>query len=493
MKQKILYTVNTNTIFYLLFTLFILIRVLFLNYNSAFNDEAIYIVIGRMGLFASDWWSYGASSWMAGLPYIYPALTSMVYQTGGLIASRLLNVVLSILLIEETLRFTQLLNLFDKKTNYIAGLVATFLVGFSSIGMFVSRLATYDLPSFLLFMFSINSFLRAGKYKNGKYYFLSFLTFFLSFLTKITTIFFIPVLLIFSVLIINRRIKIHKKLAKLYFFIPFAIGMFIYTILIAPNLFAYMETQKGLGLANNYSEITKEIWKTSGLLISVAVPSIFLFITRKKTAQLVSLLFLASVIPISHFVLKRLHTLDKHLFITNIFLSVITAYAVAHVINQYKKPFGLFLKKLYLKNNTISFINQLIILLPALVYILFSYTQLIKLEHQWKNSSDVQKFLSQNVSKDDKVLTENGASITLALYGILPLPQNVVTFDWIDYSGLSGEKAYIQALDDKYFDYIELNDEDHLYDNLKNEIRQRLTGNYSLVYERDGFEVFKKI
>jgi hypothetical protein len=38
-----------------------IIRILNLNYNTAFNDEAIYIVIGRMGLFASDWWSYGAN------------------------------------------------------------------------------------------------------------------------------------------------------------------------------------------------------------------------------------------------------------------------------------------------------------------------------------------------------------------------------------------------------------------------------------------------
>ena len=93
-----------------------LIRVINLNYNSAFNDEGIYIVVGRMGLFENDWSSYGANFWMAGLPYIYPPLSALAFQTGGLIGSRLLNIFFGVFLVEEIYR------LFDKKTNQVAGI-----------------------------------------------------------------------------------------------------------------------------------------------------------------------------------------------------------------------------------------------------------------------------------------------------------------------------------------------------------------------------------
>lgn len=492
MKEKIIHTLGSNTPYYFLLLIFAFMAIFNINYNSAFNDEAIYIVIGRMGLFGSDWWSYGASQWMAGLPYIYPVLTSLVYQTGGLIASRLLNVVFAILMVEEVFRFSNLLKLSDKKTVFISSLTAAFLVGFSSIGMFVGRLATYDMPSFLLLLFSINSFLKAGKHKNGKYYFLSFLTLYLSFLTKITTAFFFPPLLIFSLFIIKRRSKLHKKLAKYYFFIPFAAGIVLYTIFYSQNLLSYMASQRALGLTQDYSEIFGVIQKTSGFIILLAIPSAILIMRHKKYLKLFTLLTLAGVIPLSHLILKRLHTLDKHLLLTNIFLSVIVGYAITYFVVKYKRKFDKFLKKFKLKNNAITALHYLVILVPAFFYIKFSYDQLNQLEHQWKDSTNVEQFLMQNVSQDDKILTQSGSAIVLALYDILPLPKNAVTLDWIDYSGLTNERAYIQALEDKYFDYIELNSEESLNDNLLTEIRQRLDGNYSLVYNKNGFEVFKK-
>src|SRR4030043_1808519 len=162
-----------------------IVRVINLNYNSAFNDEGVYIVVGKMELFTGDWWSYGANLWMAGLPYIYPPLTALAYQIGGLMGSRFLNVIFGVLLIEEVYRFTRLINLFDEKVNQLAGLIAAFLVGFSAIGFYVSELATYDILSFFLLLFAINSFLKAKRYENGKYYFLTAITLLIAFLTKI--------------------------------------------------------------------------------------------------------------------------------------------------------------------------------------------------------------------------------------------------------------------------------------------------------------------
>ena len=77
-----------------------LLRVVNLNYNSPFNDEAVYIVIGKMGVFGGDWFSYNAKNWMAGFPYFYPTLTALSYITGGIVGSRFLSVMFGIMSIE---------------------------------------------------------------------------------------------------------------------------------------------------------------------------------------------------------------------------------------------------------------------------------------------------------------------------------------------------------------------------------------------------------
>jgi len=191
--------------------------------------------------------------------------------------------------------------------------------------------------------------------------------------------------------------------------------------------------------------------------------------------------------------LKRLHTLDKHLFLTTGFLSVIIGYAAAVLIIKYAKAIR---KTLKTQNSdakiTIYAICFLVLILPSLLYISYSYRQLYDLEHRWKNSSGMLKYLKQNINIDDKVLTEHGAAVVLALYGIVPLPQNVITFDWIDYSGMSDDKAYLQALDDKYFDYIELDNDYDGKEDLKEGIKQKLDNDYSLVYKEGIYEIYKK-
>src|SRR3989304_10223442 len=92
----------SNTKKYLLFASAIaaasfLIRAVNLSYNSPFNDEAIYIVIGKMGLFGGDWTSYNAASWMAGLPFLYPPLAGVGFELGGIVGARMLSVVFGVL------------------------------------------------------------------------------------------------------------------------------------------------------------------------------------------------------------------------------------------------------------------------------------------------------------------------------------------------------------------------------------------------------------
>ena len=487
------HVIKLDYIFYVVLLASFIVRVIDLNYNSAFNDEAIYIVVGRMGLFTSDWWSYGANRWMAGLPYIYPTLSALAYQTGGVMGSRFLNVIFGTFIVEEIYRLTRLIAIFDRKTNQIAAIIAAFIAGFSGIGIFVSKLATYDLLSFLLLIVGINSFMKAKYFSNGKYYFLAFICLFLAFLTKIVVAFFFPVLFLMALVILKKRNKRHHNLAIKYFFIPFALGISAYSFIYFGNLMTYIVTHKGLELTYYYSDILKFIWEITGIVIIFTLPSVFVFLYLRKIKEVICLITFAGVIPLSHLILKRYATLDKHLYLTVIFLSVIIGYALAITYSKRKKILSYLSQKQIIANKIfITVFIYLILTTVTSVYIIVSYRQLLALEHEWINTTEVQKYLVQNVKTGDKVLTENGATIALALYNTTFPPKNIVTFDWIDYSGFQDNSGYFQALDDKFFDYIELDNQFEGKGELKDGIRERLNPNYSTVYKKDNIEVYQK-
>ena len=120
-----------------------------------------------------------------------------------------------------------------------------------------------------------------------------------------------------------------------------------------------------------------------------------------------------------------------------------------------------------------------------------SQKTLIRLQKQWLDSTSLQEFLRYNVKPGNKILTENGGAVILALYDITFPPENITTFDWIDYSNLNDESGYIQAVKDKYFDYIELNNQYPGKESLRENIRKEMIGNYLLVYKKDDFEVYR--
>ena len=89
------------------------LRVQNLNYNSAYSEEAVYAIVGKMGIFYRDWHTFNSFNWMGGLPYLYPVLSALAFENGGIYGSRLLNVFLSLLVLEELYRFTLYINLFS--------------------------------------------------------------------------------------------------------------------------------------------------------------------------------------------------------------------------------------------------------------------------------------------------------------------------------------------------------------------------------------------
>lgn len=454
-----------------------LVRIININYNTAFNDEGIYIVIGRLGLFNNDWYSYGARQWMAGSPFIYPTLAAISYELAGLYGARLLNIIFGILFIEEVYRFTRLLNLFDKKTNRIAGVLAAFFAAFSGIGIYVSMLATYDMPSFLFMIFGINSFLKAKDFDNGKYYFLSALSLFLAFMTKIITAVFFPALFVLAFLILKTRSAKQRGFAIKYFFIPFFLMMSLYMLMDFKNLFTFYSTHKDNGKAQEFSDLIKIVlWHTNFLIITTLL-SISTFIRNKKQKILGILLGLALIIPTFHIALNRTQTFNKHLYLSVAFLSVISGYGFAKLIQS--------------KYVSTKLFSRATLVVIALLFFVNSQSNAKILQNEWVNTTNLQKYLNKTVGLNDKVLTENGGAVILSLYDKTFPPKNIATFDWINYANLEDDNGYYQAINDVYFDYIELDHEFSEKDELRENLKEKMKGNYSLVYQYKNFEVYK--
>ncbi len=460
------------------------LRVINLNYNSPFNDEAIYVVLGRLGIFQGDWWTYNAAGWMAGQPYVYPPLTAISYALGGILGSRFLNVVLGVLAVEAVFVFTYLIpsNL-KQKEKKVAALIAATIIAVSTAALYVSRLATYDLPSFYLFLLGLIFLLYAqmpGK-NHGKYYFLAFIFVVFSFFTKITIGIYLPFIYVYSFLTARKQGGEHWRYWKRYFGIPFVFALVAYGVFNMANLKTYFLSQVARD-KNPFPVVFKTFWdNTRYVWIMWAFTSVWLFI-EKQGKLWFAMSTMAILVFIFHIVTQREPTLDKHTFLTLMFLAPLVGIGFMEYLR-------ILPTKLTVRTAAISFAIIL------LVYGAVSYKELRRFNILWHNSDVVTEYLSHNVHPGDHVLAEVGASAILASYD-KNFPPYTVTFDWFEYKQTNGEQAYVNALRDGFFDYIELDGGDQtseqFHSKLHNLVLANVAGNYKLDYANGGYLIYRR-
>lgn len=446
------------------------VRFLNIGYNTAFNDEAIYIVIGKLGLFQWDWWSYNAKSWMAGLPYIYPPLAAIASQSYGIVGARLLSVFMSILILEEVYRFTRTFYIYEKKHANLAGLIAAFFAGFAAVGLFVSRLATYDALSILLLLFSINLLVSAHTRNDGRDYFLSALAIFFAIATKIIIAAYIPLLLMLS--LAHVRQPVIRALWARYFIAPLGILLLCLVLINADGFLMYAKSQIGREYIS-LSAIVAAFWRNAKYAILLGVPAMAAGMVWGERGKIILLAAAASMIPTIHFITHRLATLDKHSFLFIIFMSVIIGHGISVLLYQ----------------KYLQLAGTCVLIAAALFYMRAEARYLDELEHGWINADAMLAVLAEHTRLGNKVLSEQGASTILYLYNKIP-PENVTTFDWMEYQGMTGEDAYLQAVRDGYFDFIELDGQ--FNPNLAAKIQPELEGKYSRVYFETPFEIYAR-
>lgn len=129
------------------------------------------------------------------------------------------------------------------------------------------------------------------------------------------------------------------------------------------------------------------------------------------------------------------------------------------------------------------------------IYSVVNYRDIDWFNTMWRNSDEVLTYLNRKVQTGDKVLAEVGASAILATYDN-NYPINTTTFDWFEYKNKSGYDAYISAIRDGYFKYIELDSPDissvGIHSSLHNTVLANLNTSYAVDFHQDDFVVYKR-
>lgn len=463
-------------------------RLINLDYNSAFNDEAVYVIVGSMGIFEKDWWTYNASSWIPGVQYFYPSITAISYNLyGGIVGSRFINVLLGVLLVETIFILTATLyyKLAGEKviTGYtmLAGVVGALVVGGSEVSHYVSRLATYDMPSFAFLFLGLLALIHSKPVTSGRRYFYAALFLSLSYLTKIITGIFIPFIVIYFYFYAKKLGPQNLVFWKKYFLIPVLIVFIIFLLISFDSLFLYYNTQQAL-VKGEVQQISQTVWESSKYVWAFwFVGTIGMFLKKQFHAWSV-LTFAALWVVCFHLASSRTLSIDKHIVLTISFLGIVAGLGASNIISLLK-----------LKSLQVTGIALLILTLGT--YWFISYEHLEKFNNQWENLAITEKKMSEVVKQGDKVLAESGSAIILATYE-KNYPPNTTTFDWLEYRGVTGEEAFENAVRDGYFDIIQLEAQTKPKSDANAKmslaVKNSMQSNYKLVFNKDGFYIYQR-
>jgi hypothetical protein len=472
-------------LFFLLFAISILLSKSYnLDYNSPFNDEAVYVVVGKMGLFNGDWESLTPFNWVGGVPFVYPLISGGLYALGGIELARLFNVVLFMLSLYFVYQIAYHLAESDQRLARNGALIAVLGLGFSQSGYYVSRLATYDMPSFFLIIVAFYFMVAASKpfLFPGQYYFLSSMFALLSFFMKYSTGIFIPIIALLSFLLIDKKNKDKKKAWFIYQVLPIVIALSSFVWLRHQSLTIFYQEQMQ-GITSDLTTILRVIWTETRYSLILMIPGTIGLMIARKFKLLLTILTISAALIVIHLQSLRVATLDKHLFMSAAGFCLIGGLGIAELYQRAKSP-------------KIQPLFKIAIIFTLILFTHFSSSAYSKYNQMWTNTHPVHQSVYTMVNGEAVVLTQLGASSQLALFSKTPVSK-VHTFDWVYYDGVSQEKALVKGIDDGYFDVIILEKDNPFYTSYHQRMHQlaqeTIDGAYQLNYEDNNFLVYQRI
>lgn len=447
------------------------IRVYNLNYNSPFLDEAIYIMLGK-ALFNGTFNDHTPFNWVGGMPMLYPTISALAYVAGGIVGARLINVILGTVSVYLMYEFAKNLHLWNEKHgDRTTGIFAALFLAVSAIPISLSRIATYDMLSVTLFLGGLVFLLNALVKKHQNSYFWSALCLLFAFLTKYTVFMFFPFIMLLVFLYARRYYK--RQLEEVVFFIIMvSLGIGIYIGKFFTELSSFITGQvvnrssiSSLGIVVQFLQFTYLPY-----LLGILGLLVLIFLRRLKTPIL---LFLLSFIPIIvHVGANNVDTLQQSTIFSLIFIFPFAAFFCNFVMQRYK----------------VGIVAITIVLFFLFMQYIDSRVRKEGLEHRWPNSTEAMKYLKKQASGNDKILAESSDVAVLALDGKVS-SRNIYSPYYFIYNGKTGAQAYKEAVNDRYFDIIELNGRT----NLSPAISDIIDKKFRVIYDKDTFRIYKRI
>jgi len=398
-------------------------------YSTAYMDESIYVIYGRMFLkrhFEAPLdtplqWSFG---W-----YLWPALVAIADRIGGLIGLRELAAALSTLTVAAVYGFTS--RIFSK----VIGLAAALIFAVLGPAILVARIATRDSGSITFFAFGLWAYAAAFQDNKKKQWLLAGLAFFAAFLCKYLVAIFFP----FLVLIALKK----GKNAVLMFAAPLFSLSLIYGMAFRADLLHLL--RYGTGYASLKAP-GAQAWKiyVSGRIdfwLIAALAAMLLFL-RKEWRWRAAALWLG-VATLYTFQLKTRADYDywKHVNYALLFLVPMAAAGLLALLEKIKSDHGTAIWTgicgALLASGAVAWAGGL----GDVESFVF-----------WPNVDPITAYFDGRLSPNDRLLVDD---TVMRYYFERTLSQTqIVDPMYVEYRGQTGDAGYTAAVKEGAYDYI---------------------------------------
>jgi Dolichyl-phosphate-mannose-protein mannosyltransferase len=397
-------------------------------YTTAYIDESIYVVYGRMFLgrhFEAPLatplrWSFG---W-----YLWPALAAVADRLGGIVALREMAAAMGTAAVMAVYGFSR--RLYGNPVG--VGTAAVFAV--LGPAVMVSRIATRDTGSFFFFALGLWAFVRAWQEDEVRSWLMAAVCLFSAFLCKYIVAIYFPFLVIFALW------KGHR--AALSFCLPMVAAAGLYLFREWPDL-KYL-----LLYGRSYGSLYAHGWQLWNVYVGqridlwvIALLAILAFVVRGHRA-VTSILWLGAALTLA-FQWKTRADFDfwKHATYVLLFLAPAAVYAL---VGLTKRTGGTPLRQ--------SVIAILAVLALAAGVARAGKTVLYDETVFWPNVQPVLSYFEGRLPNNAQVLTDDSV---LRYYFNPMLSQSQITDPfYVQYQGHTEASAYGSAVENGRFDYV---------------------------------------
>jgi hypothetical protein len=400
------------------------------NYSSAFMDESIYIVYGRMFLTGQFEAPLGHPLQFSFGWYLWPALAAAADRLGGLAGVRELAAALSVVTVLAVFAFAR--RLFSP----VVGLAAAAIFALLGPAVLASRIATRDAGALCFLAVGLWAYVRAWQEEENGAWLAATLCFFAAFLCKYLVAIYFPFLVLLALL--------KSKRAGLLLAVPLSLLCGGYGLWHSHDLAALLSYARAYGSLRAPATEAWKIYFTGRLdFWTLLLLSLGAWKLQRGSSRRTILLLWAGVVVLPLFQSYSRADYDywKHVNYSFLFL---TPVAMQGLLRLVRRISGRFFPRAGCGS------------VAALAVALGWYGDAWKTDRAvfWPNVEPIVAYFDGRLSAESTILTDD----TVLRYYLHPaLRQGKITDQhYFRYQNETGEAAYSSAVRDGYFAYIAL-------------------------------------